>query len=71
MPMGVYSFLEQVDLSDKTIIPFVTHGGSGFSDTIDTLKTMFPDANIQNEFEIYQHDVIEKEDDIITWLNSL
>lgn len=71
MPMGVCSFLEQVDLSDKTIIPFVTHGGSGFSDTIDTLKTMFPDANIQNEFEIYQHDVIEKEDDIITWLNSL
>ena len=49
----------------------MTHGGSGFSDTIDTLKTMFPDANIQNEFEIYQHDVIEKEDDIITWLNSL
>lgn len=71
MPMGVYSFLEQVDLSGKTIIPFVTHGGSGFSDTIHELKTMFPDANIQNEFEIYQHDVVDKEDDIIAWLNSL
>lgn len=71
MPMGVYSFLEQVDLSGKTIIPFVTHGGSGFSDTIHELKTMFPDANIQNEFEIYQHDVVDKEDNIIAWLNSL
>lgn len=71
MPMGVYSFLEQVDLSGKTIIPFVTHGGSGFSDTINELKTMFPDANIQSEFEIYQHDVVDKEDDIITWLNNL
>lgn len=71
MPMGVYSFLEQVDLSGKTIIPFVTHGGSGFSDTINELKTMFPDANIQSEFEIYQHDVVDKEDDIIAWLNNL
>lgn len=71
MPMGVYSFLEQVDLSGKTIIPFVTHGGSGFSDTINELKTMFPDANIQSEFEIYQHDVMDKEDDIIAWLNNL
>lgn len=71
MPMGVYSFLEQVDLSGKTIIPFVTHGGSGFSDTINELKTMFPDAKIQSEFEIYQHDVVDKEDDIIAWLNSL
>lgn len=71
MPMGVYSFLEQVDLSGKTIIPFVTHGGSGFSDTINELNTMFPDAKIQSEFEIYQHDVVDKEDDIIAWLNSL
>lgn len=71
MPMGVYSFLEQVDLSGKTIIPFMTHGGSGFSNTIHGLKTMFPDANIQNEFEIHQNDVLDKEDDIIAWLNNL
>lgn len=37
MPMILYTFLEQYDLSGKTIIPFCTHGGSGFSRTIRTI----------------------------------
>ena len=32
MPMPVYSFLEEYDFGAKTIIPFVTHGGSGWND---------------------------------------
>ena len=38
MPMALYSFLEQVDLSGKTIVPFVTSGGSGFSSTVSTIE---------------------------------
>jgi flavodoxin len=38
MPMIVYSFLEEYDLSGKTIVPFVTNGGSGFSDTINAIS---------------------------------
>lgn len=37
MPMIVYNFLESYDLSNKTIIPFCTHGGSGLSDTERTI----------------------------------
>lgn len=37
MPMPVYSFLEAYDLSGKTIIPFVTHGGSGLTGTADRI----------------------------------
>ena len=33
LPMPLYTFLEEYDLSGKTIIPFTTHGGSGFSGT--------------------------------------
>lgn len=40
MPMAVYSFLDQYDLSNKSIAPFCTHGGSGLSAT---------DKKIQNE----------------------
>lgn len=36
--MILYTFLEQNDLSGKTIIPFCTHGGSGFSRTIQTIQ---------------------------------
>lgn len=31
MPMPLYTFLEETDLSGKTIIPFCPHGGSGES----------------------------------------
>lgn len=34
MPMAVYSFLDEYDFSGKTIVPFVTSGGSGFSNTM-------------------------------------
>lgn len=33
MPMAVYTFMESYDLSDKVIIPFCTHEGSGLSGT--------------------------------------
>lgn len=36
MPMAVYSFLDEYDFSGKTNIPFCTHGGSGFSNTVAT-----------------------------------
>lgn len=31
-PMAIYTFLESFDLSNKTVIPFATSGGSGLSD---------------------------------------
>ena len=37
MPMIVYNFLESYDLSDKTIVPFCTHGGSGLSNIESTI----------------------------------
>ena len=38
MPMAVYSFLEEYDLSGKTIIPFCTSGGSGSRMRLQRLK---------------------------------
>ena len=71
MPMAVYTFLENYDLSDKTIIPFVTHGGSRFSNTIENLRSIIPQATIVEGLAVYQHDVIEKEEDIRTWARGL
>ena len=48
-PMIMYSFLEQVDLSGKTVVPFNTHGGSGFSDTIETIIEKQPKAQVIKE----------------------
>ena len=40
MPMAVYAFLEEYDLSGKTIIPFVTSGGSGFSKAVSAIQSI-------------------------------
>lgn len=46
MPMILYTFMEQYDFSGKTIIPFCTHGGSGFSRTIQTIQDKQPGATV-------------------------
>ena len=46
MPMAVYSFLDEYDLSGKTIVPFVTSGGSGFSGSVSEIESAEPDAEV-------------------------
>lgn len=46
MPMIMYTFLENTDLSNKRIIPFNTNGGSGFSNTINTIANLQPNAEV-------------------------
>lgn len=72
MPMILYTFLESYDLSGKMIVPFNTHGGSGFSDTIGTVQRLQPNAIVRKDgFTISRNDVQEAEPDINTWLKKL
>lgn len=72
MPMILYSFLEEYDLSGKTIIPFNTHGGSGFSNTISTIEDLQPNASVNEDgFTVSRDNVQEAEPEIIAWLNEL
>ena len=71
MPMAVYSFLEEYDLSGKTIVPFCTSGGSGFSDTLAAIKEAQPQANVTEGLHIYQDDVPSAGDEVREWLNRL
>ena len=70
--MILYTFFDEYDLSGKTIIPFNTHGGSGFSNTINTITELEPAATVnQNGFTVSRNNVQEAETDIISWLNEL
>lgn len=72
LPMPLYSFFEEYDLSGKTIIPFVTHGGSGFSGTINTIKKLEPDATvIESGLSISRNNVSKAQSDIKQWTDSL
>lgn len=71
MPMPVYSFLEEYDFSGKTVIPFCTHGGSRFSDTVSTLKEMLTDATVMDGFEVYGENAADAGKDVSDWLKEL
>lgn len=71
MPMVVYTFLDTYDLSGKTISPFVTSGGSGFSDTISTIESMEPDAVITEGLAIRDSDAGAPADAVSEWLENL
>lgn len=72
LPMPLYTFLEKYDFSGKTIIPFTTHGGSGFSRTIQTISELQPDAAVISVgLSISRNDVSGAEGDVVDWVNSL
>ena len=72
LPMPVYSFLEEYDFAGKTIIPFVTHGGSGFSATTDTISQLQPDAQVSdNTLSLSREDVADAEDEVKKWAQGL
>lgn len=72
MPQPLFTFLEEYDFSEKTIIPFNSHGGSGFSNTIEEIKELQPDANISDEgLSISRDKVADSVQDVTDWVKSL
>lgn len=72
MPRIIYSFLEQYDLSGKTIVPFVTSGGSGFSNTISTIANLQPNATVITDgYSVTRNKVQDAEQEMIAWVNDL
>lgn len=72
MPMPLYTFLEEYDLSGKTIIPFVSHGGSRFSRTIQAIQEAEPNAMVVEEgLCLDRDDVFDSEETIKEWTDAL
>lgn len=68
LPMPMYTFFEEYDFSGKTIIPFVTHGGSGFSGTVKTIKELEPEANVIDDgLSVSRNSVANSYDKAAEW----
>lgn len=68
MPQPLYTFLEEYDFSGKTIIPFNSHGGNGFSNTIEEIKKLQPNATVKDDgLSISRNDVADSEQEITDW----
>lgn len=68
MPMPVYSFLEEYDFSGKTMIPFSSHGGTMFGDSVSDLSKMVPGAYVGIGFEFHYSGGNGLSDEISQWL---
>ena len=69
--MILYTFLDEYDLSGKTIVPFNTSGGSGFSGSLDTIAEMEPDAEITEGLSLGSSEAEDCADMVSGWLNSI
>ena len=72
LPMPLYTFFDEYDFSGKTIIPFVTHGGSGFSSTVRTIEELEPNATvIESGLSLSRNNIANAQADIEAWADSL
>ncbi len=73
MPMAVYTFLEEYDLSGKTVIPFVTSGGGGFSNTISEIQNLQQEAEVLSDGFKATHSKINDVtlEDVQDWIDGL
>lgn len=72
LPMPLYTFLESYDFSGKTIIPFVTHGGSGFSRTISTIADLQPNATVLTDgLSVSRNSVPNAAQEAMDWASEI
>ena len=70
-PQVMFTFFKKYDLNGKTIIPFTTHEGSGLGSCVNDVKKAYPNANVQQGFSIYGHDVRTGKERVEKWLTKL
>lgn len=71
-PAMIATFLESYDFSGKTIIPFTSHGGSGFSGTIGTISELQPGATVlDNGLSVSRNHAADAQSDLADWISSL
>ena len=75
MPMAVYTFMDSYDFSDKVVIPFNTHEGSGESGTYSAIASYLPDAQVLDGMAIQGQTAQEFSSDtqqaVRDWLDGL
>ena len=75
MPMAVYTFMESYDFSDKVVIPFNTHEGSGESGTYSAISSALNNAQVLDGMAIQGKTAQEFNSDtqqaVRSWLDGL
>lgn len=71
VPMAVLTFIEEHDLSGKTIIPFCTHGGSGLGRGPNDIERFSHDVRMMPGLAIRSGDINHAQGNVDSWLRQL
>lgn len=67
MPMAMFTFLENYDLTGKKIVPFCTNEGSGMGSSERDLKKTCKGASVERGLSIHGAEAAESENMVAAW----
>ena len=67
----VMTFLSEHDLSGKTIVPFITHAGSGLGRSATDIAKLAPKATMRDGLALWGKDVKSSQEQVAKWLQDL
>ena len=70
-PSSIRSFLSNHDLSGKTVVPFITHGGYGLGQSLSVLAAHAPRARILEGFSKQCDQERETLQQVTAWLGAI
>ncbi len=70
IPMPVASFLEEYDFSGKTILPFCSHGGGRFGQSLTAIAKLAPSATLLEGLAVSYSGGSRLQEDVAAWLTS-
>lgn len=68
---AVSTFLTEHDLSNKTVIPFSTHGGSGLANNAKDTAKLTPNSNVLNGKAFRGGNVTSAKSEVFSWIKDL
>lgn len=71
MPMPIYTFLDEYDLSGKVIAPFITHGGSGLSGTPSNIQDEEKNATVTEGLAVSGSNAKNSKGTVENWLSKI
>ncbi len=68
--MPIASFLEEYDFSGKLILPFCSHGGGRFGQSLTAIAKLAPDAELGEGLSVHYSGGNELPGDVEEWLKA-
>ena len=70
IPMPVAAFLEEYDFSGKRILPFCSHGGGRFGQSLTAIAKLAPQANLRPGLSVHYSGGSSLPQEISAWLEA-